>query len=160
VAESAERLGSNRRQEQAHQDNDPILLRTLMHAYYWIDDGLQAHMRREAGFSLPRAQSMIMVCLSDGVVSQSELAQRLQVSKQAIQQALRSMVKKSLFTIEPDPASGRQRVVTVTPQGEAMRDIARRGLQELQDELGRRIGRRRLDALHDALNVDWGPVPQ
>jgi hypothetical protein len=51
-------------------------------------------------------------------------------------------------------------VVTVTPQGEAMRDIARRGLQELQDELGRRIGRRRLDALHDALNVDWGPVPQ
>jgi hypothetical protein len=27
---------------------DQILLRTLMHAFYWVDDGLQAHMRREA----------------------------------------------------------------------------------------------------------------
>jgi DNA-binding MarR family transcriptional regulator len=129
-----------------------------MHAFYWVDDGLQAHMRREAGFSLPRAQSMIMVCLSDGIASQSALAQRLQVSKQAIQQALRSLVKKGLVTIEPDPANGRQRVVEVTAQGEAMRDIARRGLQELQDELGRRIGSARLEALHEALNADWGPV--
>jgi DNA-binding MarR family transcriptional regulator len=160
VAESAERLAPNRPGDQTHPERDRILLRTLMHAYYWMDDGLQAHMRREAGFSLPRAQSMIMVCLSDGVVSQSELAQRLQVSKQAIQQALRSMVKKGMVTIDPDPASVRQRVVTVTPRGEAMRDIARRGLQELQDELGRRIGRQRLEALHDALNVDWGPVPE
>lgn len=160
MAEPAQRLASQRLHDQAYAEHDPILLRTLMHAFYWIDDGLQAHMRREAGFSLPRAQSMIMVCLSDGVVSQSELAQRLQVSKQAIQQALRSMVKKGMVTIDPDPASGRQRVVTVTPRGEAMRDIARQGLQELQDELGRRIGRQRLEALHDALNVDWGPVPE
>lgn len=138
---------------------DRMLIRTLMHAFYWVDDGLQAHMRREAGFSLPRAQSMIMVCLSDGVVSQLELAQRLQVSKQAIQQALRSMVKKGMVTIDPDPANGRQRVVKVTPQGEAMRDIARRGMQQLQEELGRRIGAERLEALHDALNFDWGPVP-
>lgn len=137
-----------------------MLLRTLMHAYYWMDDALQAHMRREAGFSLPRAQSMIMVCLSDGIDRQSDLAERLQVSKQAIQQALRSMIRKGMVTIEPDPASGRQRIVRVTPKGEAMRDIARRGMLELQRELGRRIGRDQLEALQDALNADWGPVPE
>ncbi|MFU8816214.1 MAG: MarR family winged helix-turn-helix transcriptional regulator [Pseudomonadales bacterium] len=147
-------------QLETEPQQDRLLLRTMMHAYCWMDDGLQAYMRREAGFSLPRAQSMIMVCLSDGIVSQSELAQRLQVSKQAIQQALRSMVKKGMVTIDPDPLDGRQRVVRVTPQGEAMRDIARRGIAQLQDDLGRRIGAERLEALHDALNVDWGPVPE
>jgi DNA-binding MarR family transcriptional regulator len=159
VAETAKRLAATPPDPKPGEP-DPILLRTLMHAFYWIDDGLQAHMRREAGFSLPRAQSMIMVCLSDGIVSQSELAQRLQVSKQAIQQALRSMVRKGMVTIDPDPDNGRQRVVSVTPQGEAMRDIARRGLKELQDELERRIGRQRILALQEALNVDWGPVPE
>jgi DNA-binding MarR family transcriptional regulator len=138
---------------------DRILLRTLMHAFYWVDDGLQAHMRRQAGFSLPRAQSMIMVCLTEGVTSQSELARRLQVSKQAIQQALRAMVDNGMVTIDPDPDNGRQRVVRVTAKGEAMREIARTGLQALQEELARRIGRDRLEALHDALNADWGPVP-
>jgi DNA-binding MarR family transcriptional regulator len=138
---------------------DRILLRTLMHAFYWVDDGLQAHMRRQAGFSLPRAQSMIMVCLTEGVTSQSELARRLQVSKQAIQQALRAMVDNGMVTIDPEPDNGRQRVVRVTAKGEAMREIARTGLQALQEELARRIGRDRLEALHDALNADWGPVP-
>lgn len=139
---------------------DRVLLRTLMHAFYWFDDGLQAHMRRKAGFSLPRAQSMIMVCLTEGVTSQAELARRLQVSKQAIQQALRSMVDNGLVTIDPDPDNGRQRLIRVTRRGEAMRDIARSGLQALQSELERRIGKDRLEALHDALNADWGPVPE
>lgn len=138
---------------------DRVLLRTLMHAFYWFDDGLQAHMRRKAGFSLPRAQSMIMVCLTEGVTSQAELARRLRVSKQAIQQALRTMVENGLVTIDPDPDNGRQRLVRVTRRGQAMRDIARSGLQALQTELERRIGNERLESLHDALNADWGPVP-
>lgn len=138
---------------------DRVLLRTLMHAFYWFDDGLQAHMRRQAGFSLPRAQSMIMVCLTEGVTNQAEIARRLQVSKQAVQQALKAMVEKGMVTIEPDPSSGRQRLVRVTARGEAMRDIARSGLQALQAELAARIGAERVEALHEALNADWGAVP-
>ena len=139
---------------------DRVLLRTLMHAFYWLDDGLQAHMRREAGFSLPRAQSMIMVCLGDGIHSQTDLATRLRVSKQAIQQALRSMVKKGLVTIDPDPDNGRQRVVRFTAKGEAMRDVAGDGLARLEAELARRLGARRLESLQEALNADWGATPE
>jgi DNA-binding MarR family transcriptional regulator len=147
-------------QEVPEPRHDRVLLRTLMQAFCWVDDGLQAHMRREAGFSLPRAQSMIMVCLSDGIATQAALAERLQVSKQAIQQALRSLVKKGLVTIEPDPCNGRQRLVKVTAEGDALRDIAGQGLRALQEELTRRIGGTRVEALHDALNAGWGPVPE
>jgi DNA-binding MarR family transcriptional regulator len=136
------------------------LPRTLLHAFYWLDDGLQAYMRRQQGFSLPRAQSMMMVCIGDGIRRQSDMARHLGVSKQAVQQALKSLVAKGLVTVHADPQSGRQKLVTFTEKGEEMRDAARGGLRELELELARRIGARRLAALHDALNTPWGPVPE
>ena len=61
------------------------LLRTLVHATYWLDDGLQAYMQEHAGLSLPRAQSMAMIYLTEGVDRPSDLAAKLAVSKQAAQ---------------------------------------------------------------------------
>jgi DNA-binding MarR family transcriptional regulator len=136
-----------------------MLLRKLLHAYYWVDDGLQAHMEVEAGFSLPRAQSMIMACLADGIRSQSEMAAQLRVSKQAVQQALRSLVTKGLVTIRQDPDRGRHRIVELTPSGRRARDVAQAGVRKLDLELGRRIGRERLGARPDAQEVDGGPAP-
>lgn len=136
-----------------------VLLRTLMHAFYWVDDGLQRHLARKTGISVPRAQSMIMVSMGDGLRRQTDLALRLGVSKQAVQQALKELVSKGLVTIGPDPLNGRQRIVEFTARGRRMRDIALQGLLELEDVLAERIGRARLDALHDALDVDWGPLP-
>ena len=140
-------------------NQDRVLLRTLMHAMYWFDDALQAHMSREAAFTLPRAQSMIMACLTEGIDSPIELARRLKVSKQAIRQALRPMIETGLVTVEPDPSNRRGRIVRVTKHGMAMRNIARQGLEGIEAELVRRIGRDRVEALHEILNADWGPPP-
>ncbi len=143
----------------AGEDYRRMLSRTLLHAFYWLDDGLQAYMRRHQGFSLPRAQSMIMICIGDGITRQADMARQLGVSKQAVQQALKALTAKGLVTVEQDPADGRQRRVRFTAKGQRMRDGARRGLLELEAELARCIGRSRLDALHEALNAPWGPVP-
>jgi len=137
-----------------------LLLRELLHAFYWLDDGLQAHMRNTAGFSLPRAQSMVMVCIGDGIHRQSDIATTLRVSKQAVQQAVKVLVAKGFVRIVADPDSRRQRRVVFTPRGEAMRDLAAEGLRRIEAELARRIGRARLAALHRALESDWGPSPQ
>lgn len=137
-----------------------MLLRTLMHAMYWVDDALQAQMKRQAAFTLPRAQSMIMTCLTEGIVNPIELARHLKVSKQAIRQALRPMIETGLVTVAPDPSDRRRRIVQVTEYGLAMRDIARRSLASIEAELARRIGRDRVEALHEILNADWGPPPE
>lgn len=136
-----------------------VLLRSLMHAFYWLDDGLQAHLEREAGFSVPRAQSMLMICISEGIERQTDLARRIGVSKQAVQQALKALVAKGLVTLEDDPGNGRQRVIRYTERGRRMRDVARDGLMRLEALLAERIGRDRLEALHDAVDADWGPAP-
>jgi DNA-binding MarR family transcriptional regulator len=136
-----------------------MLLRKLLHAFYWVDDGLQAYMQRNAGFTLPRAQSMMMACIDDGIQRQSEMAAHLRVSKQAVQQAVRALVAKGLVTVTPDPENGRHKLVTLTGKGCEMRDVARNGVRVLEDELIRRIGAERLAALHEVLDSDWGPVP-
>ena len=136
------------------------LPRTLLHAFYWVDDGLQAQMRAKKGLSLPRSQSIIMILIGDGVDQQSEMAKLLGVSKQAVSQSVKELITKNLVRLQPDPNNGRQKIVTFTPQGQKMRDVAQAALAHIEEELSRRIGARRLDALHDALNADWGPPPQ
>ena len=133
-----------------------MLLRKLLHAFYWVDDGLQAHMVRETGVSLPRAQSMMMACIDDGVTRQADMAKHLRVSKQAVQQSLKALIAKGLVRLDPDPENGRQKIVSLTDRGREMRGIARQGIQALERELARRIGVKRLAALHDALDADWG----
>ncbi len=136
------------------------LSRTLLHAFYWVDDGLQSYMRKHAGLSLPRAQSMLMVCIGDGIHHQSEMAKRLQVSKQAVRQAVKELEDKGLVRVEPDPDHGRRKRVVFTERGSAMREIARQGVLELEAELAERIGRDRVGLLHDILDAEWGDSPR
>lgn len=136
-----------------------LLTRTLIHAFYWMDDGLQGYMQEHANFSLPRAQSMMMICIGDGITRQSDIAKHLRVSKQAVRQGIRELEAKGLVTIKPDPENGRQKVLRFTRKGERMREIARRGLVQLEQTLEQRIGKQQVKALHRALDMDWGPVP-
>ena len=137
---------------------DKGLFGKLLHAFYWMDDGLQVHMMREAGLSLPRAQSMMMACIADGVTQQSEMAKYLRVSKQAVQQSLKELVAKEFVTVEADPKNGRQKIVAFTDNGSEMREIARAGILALEEKLASRIGAAELRTLHEVLDADWGSV--
>ena len=136
------------------------LLRALVHGAYWLDDGLQAYMQIHADLTLPRAQSMAMVYLTEGVDRPSDLAAKLRVSKQATQQVLKELQHKGIIEVHPDPDNGRQKLISLTVYGRELRGIAHRGLTELERELCRRIGTRRLAGLRDALAEDWGSVPR
>ncbi len=146
------------------QQNEPLvqpesLLRALVHATYWLDDGLQGYMRAHAGMSLPRAQSMLMVYITEGITRQMELADVLRVSKQAIGQAIRELEGKGIVRLVRDPHNGRRKQVALTAKGKRLGVIANTGLRLLEDELGNRIGIRDVRALRRALTKTWGDVP-
>ncbi len=137
-------------------DGSHGLLRSLVHATYWLDDGLQAYMQRHVGLSLPRAQSMAMVYLTEGVDRPSDLAAKLAVSKQAAQQVLKALEAKGIIEVQPDPQNGRQKRVLLTSHGRELRKSAMRGLFSLEAQLNARIGAKNLLALKRALDADWG----
>ncbi|MCR9277731.1 MAG: MarR family winged helix-turn-helix transcriptional regulator [Pseudomonadaceae bacterium] len=135
------------------------LLRSLVHATYWLDDGLQGYMRAHAGMSLPRAQSMLMVYITEGITRQLELAAVLRVSKQAIGQAIRELEGKGIVRLVRDPENGRRKHVELTAKGKRLGVIANTGLRLLESELANRIGARDVRALRRALTKSWGDVP-
>lgn len=135
------------------------LLRALVHATYWLDDGLQGYMRAHAGMSLPRAQSMLMVYITEGITRQMELAEALRVSKQAIGQAIRELEGKGIVRLVRDADNGRRKHVELTAKGKRLGVIANTGLRLLEEELGNRIGIRDVRALRRAVTKTWGDVP-
>ena len=136
-----------------------LLTRTLIHAFYWMDDGLQHYMQDQVGFSLPRAQSMMMICIGDGICRQSDIAKYLRITKQAVRQSVKELEVKGLVVIDPDPEDGRQKVLRFTDKGEEMREVARFGLERLEKLLEQRIGQKNMRDLQRALEMDWRSAP-
>jgi DNA-binding MarR family transcriptional regulator len=135
----------------------PYLMRGLLHAYYWCDESLQNSVRA-AGFPpLSRTKSMIMVNVSDGITRPADLARHLGISRQAIQQTLAEMEAEGLISLRSDPKDGRAKVVEFSPRGRGIGRAALAAIGAMEQELARRLGRRRLEELKKALYADWGP---
>jgi DNA-binding MarR family transcriptional regulator len=64
----------------------------------------------------------------------TELAARLGLSKQAVNDMLRELEEKGYIALEPDPDDGRAKRTVVTARGRRLGDLA--------TELGREVGRR------------------
>ncbi len=136
-----------------------LLTRTLIHGFYWMDDGLQAHMQDQVGFSLPRAQSMMMICIGDGICRQSDIAKHLGITKQAVRQSVKELEAKGLVILDPDPQDGRQKVLVFTDKGQKMREVAGLGLARLEELLEQRIGQKNMRDLQRVMALDWGAAP-
>lgn len=137
--------------------HDFFLMAGLLQAYYWMDESLQNHLRAEDFADLSRTQSMILTSIADGVTRPAELARRLGVSRQAVQQILADLAQRGLVDLLPDPADARAKIVTYHARGREARKATFRALGRINRILEERIGRGALDELRRVLlDVEWG----
>lgn len=61
------------------------------------------------------------VRLEPGEVSPADLASAFQVTRPTMTSTLTRLAKAGLVTIRPDPSDGRAKLVSITPQGRAVR---------------------------------------
>lgn len=139
--------------------NNSYLMIDLLSAVYWFDEALQAGLRAKGHQPASRSQSMILANIAAGVQRPSELAKNLGVSRQAMSLALGEMAARGLVEIEPDPNDGRAQRVVFSPRSVAIRRDAIAVMIALEDELSKRIGKTRLNALRAAFGADWGLPP-
>jgi DNA-binding MarR family transcriptional regulator len=135
------------------------LMRGLLHAFYWMDESLQNHLRAGGWPRVSRSQSMIMVNVSDGITRPVDLARNLGISRQAVQQVLADMEKQGLITLVPDPDDARAKIVRFSPRGKGIVDAALRAITSIERELEKRLGKQLFVQLKRALlERDWGEV--
>ncbi len=138
------------------KDYNAHLDQLIVRAFYWMDDSLQANIRQRGGPKVSHSQSMVIMAIGEGITRPSAIAERLGVSRQAIHLSLRELIDIGLVELVPDPEDGRAKLARLSKKGEPIQRMALNILHELEDELGKRIGKRRVKALREALELNWG----
>lgn len=128
----------------------------LLKAFYWMDDGMQNYLRSLGWLTLSRTQSMIMMNVIAGNHRGIEIARNLGLSRQAVYLTLNDMVKQGVIALEDDPDDGRSKRVILTKDVEPMRRDARKAIEIMSGELGRRFGADALETLVRVFAADWG----
>lgn len=132
----------------------------LLAASVWFDKALLSRLEQRGWPALSATRSRVFLALSRGPVLVSELARELDVSRQAVHKLLDGLQGDGLVDRHADARDRRAQVVTLTERGHALAADAGRILPELEDELARRIGSDRVEALREALAHDRGPSPE
>src|SRR5512144_1876855 len=111
-----------------------------------LGDRVLQRVRAEAGPAVRFNDGYVFQHLVAGPVSITELATRLGVSQQAASKQVADLEARQLVIRRPDPADGRVKSVALSRRGWQAVEAARGARRELQDELGRVLGARRLAA--------------
>lgn len=83
----------------------------------------------------------------------SELAARMQISKQSVNDLLGHLEQRGYLTREPDPADGRGRVVTLTAKGRELEQAVERAAQTVEAKIGEVLGQQRFGELRATLQA-------
>lgn len=137
--------------------NSDYLIVPLLSGFEWFDESLQMSLREAGWPHLTRPESMVMMHVQMDVVRPADIARSLRLTRQAVHSTINALVERGVFELADDPTDGRIRIVQLTPMGQAMRKDAQKIVEQLTEELGRRIGPRRVKALREAFGGDWGP---
>ncbi|WP_322858293.1 MarR family transcriptional regulator [Mycobacterium europaeum] len=108
----------------------------------------------EAGLDGIRpAQAVALVPLAAGGLHASDLADRLQVSRQAVAQAITGLERHGYVTRAPNPLDARTRIIELTPRGRRALSVMRSNAVDLEKRWEELLGRRRLAELRETLQT-------
>lgn len=131
------------------------LAKLLWRAHHWFRIAVTTGLAARPGAVSPAHATLLSQLDPDGM-PMSDLARLLGVTSSATHQMVHQLADLGFLEVVPNPRSARSKLVVLTPAGLQRRGQALELLAQLENELGQRIGKRRLTALRDALEQDWG----
>ncbi|MFV0278232.1 MAG: MarR family winged helix-turn-helix transcriptional regulator [Parahaliea sp.] len=135
------------------------LAQLLLRALYWVEDSMQNNYQRRGGTRLTRSQSLVMMHIGEGITRPSTIAERMGISRQAVHANIQELNRIGLIELVPDPGDRRATIATLSRKGKPSRVLAIQVMEDLEDELIRRLGKRDFAQFKCALEKDWGPPP-
>lgn len=130
--------------------------RLCLNAFRWMDTLFEARMQLRGWNHIPRSNSLVLPHLHTEGVRPSDIAKASGVTRQAIHQVLRDLLRLKFIEMRTDPTDRRSKLVVITPRGiefdAAVRDVSK----EIEKELAERIGNQAVNALRTSLEAEWG----
>ncbi len=99
------------------------------------------------------AQAVALVPLAAGGLHASDLADRLQVSRQAVAQGVASLERHGYVTRVTDPVDARARIIELTPRGRQALRVMRSNALDLEKRWEEVLGSQRLRELRESLQM-------
>src|SRR3546814_12533796 len=107
--------------------------------------------------ALSRTQSLIMTNVADGVTRPAELARRLGISRQAVQQLLADLQTRGLIELVADPADARAKIIRYSKTGVQIGEVTVRALEHIDSAIEKSLVARILaDLSVILLDRAWG----
>lgn len=108
----------------------------------------------DAGHEVMRpSHSAVFQYLDDTGTSVSELADRAQITKQAMGELVSHLEHHGYVTRIPDPDDRRAKLVLPTDRGNEVFDIVRELVPDIEELISQRLGAKRIDALRRDLDT-------
>jgi len=140
-------------------DNEAFLtsnLKGLLHEKLWLlEERLQKKRYATRYKSFTDAQARILSTLRGESLTISEVARRLGISRQAVHKIVSTLVKAKFLQLESLPGNSRDKCITFTPEGVALKQKAAEVLEELEQEIKIRLGAKDFNLLKSLLKKAW-----
>ncbi len=103
-----------------------------------------------------KSQATVLLYLSLGESRPSTIAQKMNLSRQAISHIIKEMVAADLIVVKRDETDGRSKVLAFSPKADVIRQTSKNTLNDLETLLTRGIGSITVAELKRALAADGG----
>jgi DNA-binding MarR family transcriptional regulator len=115
-------------------------------------DELSRRLAAEGMDDLRFADGVLFQHLVEGPCTIGALAERLEVTQQAVSKSVADLERRGYVTRSADPDDARVRRVALTPRGDAAIEAGRVHRAAIEAELGERLGARRVAGARGLLN--------
>jgi DNA-binding MarR family transcriptional regulator len=128
-----------------YDPSDADLSLASLFAGWALADELQRRLAADGLGDVRFADGLIFQHLVGGAQTIGALAERLEVTQQAVSKSVADLERRGYVARTPDPDDARARRVALTERGEAAIEGGRRHRAAIDAELAERLGPRRVD---------------
>jgi DNA-binding MarR family transcriptional regulator len=128
----------------------------LVLAYQQFVIELRAEVAEQGFTDQGRSDGYVLRALGESPMTTSELAERLEISKQGAGQIVEDMERRGYLERRPDPRDGRARLLHLSEYGQAALAAARRFHQRYERRLVREHGAEAVETLRAVLGAMVG----
>ena len=137
--------------------NSAYDLRELLYLRFKRMEELLFHQMKHTKYDfLTLSQMRIFAFMRGRDMTISDLAKRLNVSRQAVQKTISSLVDHGLLRLTESPINRSAKLIVITDEGHKMRSAINEIGEKSEEDLALKIGSDRLLELKTILKENWG----